>query len=141
MRILVVLAVPLVSFMLGLAPCAFPQATSGAILGHVTDSSGAVIVDAAVSAKNEATGITRTSSTDASGYALRSLIPGTYTVTVSKTGFKAISHRGVLLLIDQQLTLDFKLTVGNVTESVTVTGEAPVLQTRSAETGEVIQSK
>jgi len=141
MRKVILSAIALVGFALALVPAAFSQATTGNILGVVSDSSGAVIVGATATAKNEATGLTQSSETDATGFVLRNLPPGKYTVTVTKSGFKKVSHGGVLLLIDQQLALNFELPTGSVTESVTVTGEAPILQTHSVETGEVIQAK
>ena len=125
----------------GFVPRAFSQATSGTIQGRVKDSTGAGIVDAAVTAKNERTGLTRKVGTDADGYTLYNLPPGTYTITVAKAGFRTASRGGVLLLIDQKFRLDFELAPGSVTESVTVTGEAPILQTQTMETGEVIQSR
>ena len=125
----------------GFVPRAFSQATSGTIQGRVKDSTGAGVVDAAVTAKNERTGLTRKVGTDADGYTLYNLPPGTYTITVAKAGFRTASRSGVLLLIDQKFRLDFELVPGSVTESVTVTGEAPILQTQTMETGEVIQSR
>jgi outer membrane receptor protein involved in Fe transport len=136
-----ILLLALFCLVLGFGPRAFSQATSGTIQGVVKDSTGAGIVEAAVTAKNETTGLTRKVSTDANGYTLYNLPPGTYTITVAKAGFKGASHSGVLLVIDQKLRLDFELVPGSVTESVTVKGEAPLLQTQTMETGEVIQSR
>ena len=136
-----ILAVALSCLVWGCGPRAFSQATSGTVQGAVKDSTGAGIVEAAVTAKNETTGFTRKVTTDANGYTLYNLPPGTYTLTVAKAGFKKAAHSGLLLLIDQKLRLDFDLVPGSVTESVTVTGEAPILQTQTMETGEVIQSR
>ena len=141
MRRIVLPALVLACLALFTSPNAFSQSTTGAILGNVRDSSSAVIVGAEVTATNEATGLTQAAPNDAAGYALRNLPPGTYTVTVQKSGFKKVSHSGLLLLIDQQLVSDFTLPIGSAGDSVTVTGEAPLLQTQSAETGEVIQSQ
>jgi carboxypeptidase family protein/TonB-dependent receptor-like protein len=136
-----ILAIAVSCLTWGFGPRAFSQATSGTIQGLVKDSTGAGIVDAAVTAKNETTGLTRKAGTDASGYTLYNLPPGTYTITVAKAGFKTASRSGLLLVIDQKLRLDLELVPGSVTESVTVKGEAPLLQTQTMETGEVIQSR
>src|SRR3984893_15250827 len=136
-----VLALALSCLAWGFVPRAFSQATSGTIQGRVKDSTAAGIVDAAVTAKNESTGLTRKVGTDADGYTLYNLPPGTYTITVAKAGFRTASRSGLLLVIDQKFKLDFELVPGSVAESVSVTGEAPILQTLTMETGEVIQSR
>jgi len=141
MRRILLAAVAFVGLALISAPFTFSQATTGTILGQVTDSSGAVVTDATVTARNQATGLQQVSKSDGAGYTLWNLPPGTYSVSVTKDGFKNTTRKDALLLIDQKLRLDFTLAPGSVTDSVTVTAEAPVLQTRSVETGEVIQSK
>jgi hypothetical protein len=123
------------------AECGFGQATSGSILGRIADSTDAVVVDAEVIARNENTGLTQRSKTDSEGYLLRNLPPGPYTLTVSKAGFKTVTQSDVLLVVDQKLRLDFVLAPGSTNENVTVTGEAPLLQTQTVETGDVIQSR
>lgn len=121
---------------------AFSQATSGTILGRVTDAQQGVVVGAAVSAKNEQTGIVREGQTNGEGeYALTNLPPGTYTVTIGQQGFTTSVSSDNKLEIDQKLRLDVALTVGNVTEIVSVTAEAPLLQTQSSETGQVVETK
>jgi hypothetical protein len=141
MRRIIFLDLLLFFFLAGLSPSALSQATSGTILGRVTDTSGAVIVGAQVAATNEATGIVQDTKTEDTGYFLRSLVPGSYTLKVTKEGFKQASRKGIPLLIDQQLSVDFQLTAGSTSETVVVTSELPLLQTESAETGEVIQTK
>src|SRR5271170_33574 len=141
MRRIILSVMPVVCLSLILAPAVLGQATSGSIEGRVTDSSGAVVVGAEVTAKNPNTGLTQTSKTDNDGYLLRNLPPGTYSITVGKDGFKKVEQGGILLLIDQKLRLDFALAPGATTETVTVTSEASLLQTQSAETGEVIGTR
>src|SRR5277367_5116540 len=141
MRRLFFLTVVLGCFIIGSTPCAFSQATTGTILGRVTDTSGALVIGAEVVATNEATGVADTAKTTEAGYFLRNLLPGSYTVTVTMAGFKQELRRSVPLLIDQQLSVDFQLATGSTTETVTVTSDLPLLQTESAETGEVIQTK
>jgi hypothetical protein len=134
------LAVLWVCFMLGLAPCAFTQATTGSILGTVADASGAVIVGAEVTATNKATEFKQAGRSDSDGnYRLAHLVPGSYTVRVTMEGFKSLS-RSVDLLVDQQINLNLTLTVGAVGESVTVTAATPLLQTHSVDTGQVMET-
>ena len=126
---------------LALLPTANGQATSGSIQGLVNDPTGAVVVGAEVTARNQNTGLTQTSKTDSDSYVLRNLPPGTYAITVVKDGFKTVTQSGILLLIDQKLRLDFVLAPGSVSETVTVSTEAPLLQVQSVETGDVIQAR
>jgi len=141
MRRILFTATALIGFALLSVPYALTQATTGSFLGTVTDSSGAVVVNATVKAKNQATGLEQSSSTNSSGYTLWNLPPGTYTISVAKDGFKNVTQPDVLLLIDQKLRLDFSLAPGAASETVTVTTEAPLLQTETVETGDVIQSR
>jgi Carboxypeptidase regulatory-like domain/TonB dependent receptor len=118
------------------------QATSGSILGQVKDPSQAAIAGVVVTAKNEATGLEQRTQTDANGdYILSNLSPGSYTINISKTGFKSLARGPIKLLVDQKLRLDLELSVGEISEVIRVTNEAPLLQTQSADTGEVIQSR
>ena len=141
MRRMLVFVLTLSCFALVFRDSGFSQATSGSITGRVADSTGALVVDATVTATSQATHLKRTSRTNDSGYLLRDLPPGAYSMTVTKAGFKTASRERVLLEIDQKLKLDFELVPGSVTESVTVTGEVPLLQTQTMETGEVIWSR
>lgn len=118
------------------------QATSGSILGQVKDPARAAVADAVVTAKNDATGLEQKARADANGeYILPNLPPAVYTITVSKTGFKSLARSPIKLLVDQKLRLDFELAIGELSEVIKVTDEAPLLQTQSADTGEVIQSR
>jgi hypothetical protein len=118
------------------------QATSGSILGQVKDPSQAAIEGAVVTAKNEATGLEQRTQSDANGdYILSNLSPGFYTINISKTGFKSLARGPIKLLVDQKLRLDLELSIGEISEVIRVANEAPLLQTQSADTGEVIQSR
>jgi Carboxypeptidase regulatory-like domain/TonB dependent receptor len=118
------------------------QVTSGTILGQIKDPARAAVADADVTAKNEATGLEQKARADANGdYILHNLPPGVYTITVSKAGFKSLARSPIKLLVDQKLRLDFELAIGELSEVVKVTDEAPLLQTQSPDTGEVIQSR
>ena len=106
------------------------QVGSGTISGTVSDSTGAVLSGAKILIQNQDTGISRSLVADAAGrYTAPSLNPGNYTVTATAEGFQTEERRGVTLAVGQQAVIDMKLQVGAVTESVEVTGEAPLVQT------------
>jgi hypothetical protein len=118
------------------------QATTGSFVGSVTDPSDAIIVDAQVAATNQATGVAYSSSTDEHGnFSILHVPPGTYSVKASKAGFEVTSMRDVVLYIDQKQLLNFKLTVGKVSESITISVTSTGLQTQSMETSEVITTQ
>lgn len=115
------------------------QTTTGLITGVVTDKSGAVISSAKVTAVNNHTGISRTTETQGNGsYLFPQLLPGTYTVTVSKSGFASHQNNNVLLQVNQSVTLDFQLSVGVASQTVTVSSAPPALNTTSATISTVI---
>lgn len=125
-----------------LATWASAQGSFGAFRGVVTDPSGAVVVGATVTARNRATAIEQSATSDASGrFILSHLTPGTYTVSAAMSGFKTLSRPDLTLNIDQQIELDLALPVGATTDSVTVTASTPVLQTHSVDTGQVIETR
>ena len=115
------------------------QATTGQILGQVTDPTGAVIRGARITTTDEAKGVKFTGVTDGAGnYTVLSLPPGIYSVTVSAPGFAPARIDHAVLAIDQQLALNISLKVGSATTSVSVTEAPPVLQSTTAEVGTVI---
>src|SRR5215831_5744619 len=101
------------------------------LTGIVTDPSGAAVAAATVTASNVETGISRSVSTDPSGrYQLPELAVGEYDVSVAKAGFQTTIRHGVHLAVGQSAALDVGLTIGGVTEQVTVTGDvSPVSAT------------
>ena len=109
------------------------QSTSqGAIGGTVFDATGAVVGGAAVTMVNTGTNAQATAKTDASGnYSVRLVEPGTYTVTVSATGFEGFRADKVIVQVGQMTTVDAHLTVGSAAQTVEVTSEAPVLNLES----------
>jgi len=92
MRRMLVFVLTLSCFALVFRDSGFSQATSGSITGRVADSTGALVVDATVTATSQATHLKRTSRTNDSGYLLRDLPPGAYSMTVTKAGFKTASR-------------------------------------------------
>jgi hypothetical protein len=135
----VLLTVPLV---LGaLAPQAFGQ-TFGEISGLVSDTSGASIPGAAITVTNTQTNLVRTGeSNEVGNYNFPALPPGTYSVRVEKQGFQAEVRGGIELQVQQTARIDFRLNLGSVSETVEVTGGAPLLNTENATLGAVIENK
>src|SRR5689334_6858984 len=100
------------------------QTVSGQITGVLKDSSGAVLPGVTMTAKNLGTGFTRTMITNESGvYAMPSIPIGSYEVSAELPGFQKQIRSGITLNVDDNLRIDFSLTVGQASESVTVTGE------------------
>src|ERR1051326_1765434 len=119
------------------------QTVNGRINGPVSDSSGAVVPNAAVTITNTSTNATRTAVTDDSGfYTVTNLPVGTYTVTVERNGFKKANQTGNVLTADQRLTVNITLEAGNVTETVEVTTAAgETVNTTSGEVARVVDSR
>ncbi len=108
------------------------QTSQGRILGTVTDASGAVVINAKVMITNPATGTVRNIATSAAGeYAAPNLEPGSYVVAVTATGFEKAQHTAVRLEVAKDVRVDFKLVPGAITETMVVTGEAPMVDTTS----------
>jgi hypothetical protein len=106
---------------------------TASIAGTVTDQTGAVVPDADVSLVNDETQFTRAVKTNASGEYVASAIPtGSYSITVSKAGFEQLKRSGVELAVATTVTVDLRLNVGATTQTVDVSGSAPLLQTQTA---------
>lgn len=115
------------------------QATSGSIVGHVTDPSGALIPGADVTATNIDTHIAFHGVTDKTGtYDLLHVTPGNYEISASHAGFATQTTPQATVTIDQQLLQNFTLNVGEVSTVTTVSAAPTLLQTQTAETGTVI---
>ncbi len=115
------------------APAVHAQVLYGSIVGTVTDSSGAALPGATVAVEQTETKFSRELVTDASGiYQFTAVPSGTYTVSIKMNGFRTFS-RTVPVTLNSVARVDVKLEIGQVTESVTVSGESPVLQTDRAE--------
>ena len=110
--------------------------------GHVTDSQGAILPGAEVVVHNQGTGVdTKTITTGAGDYTVPYLQPGTYNITVRKTGFKTETKTNIVLNIEQTSTIDFPLSVGATSESVTVNASAAQIELSKADRGEVIDAE
>jgi len=124
------------------AGAVFGQESRASLIGRATDPSGAVIAGAAVRAVNVATNAAVVSTTNEGGYyEIPYLISGVYTVTVEMGGFKKAVREGVQLRTGDRISLDFQLTLGEVADSVVVTGETPQLETSSANMGLVMEQR
>jgi hypothetical protein len=118
------------------------QETRGTILGRVTDSSGAVIVGAKVTAINTTTQVQTFWATNASGdYLLPLLNPGTYDLTAKIAGFKTYRRLGIPVRVVDRVTIDIALEIGEISEQVKVVGEAPLIEAATASTGQVMDNK
>jgi len=105
---------------------------TGGISGTVTDPSGAVVPSATVNLKSNSTGETQTTTTGSTGlYNFPLLKPGNYTVSIAQSGFRGVTQK-IDVLLGQVTPVNIKLAVGNASETVEVTGTAPLLQTEDA---------
>lgn len=120
----------------------YGQSGFGSIAGKVADPSGAIIVGAKVTATNIATNVKIEHSTNALGdYQLLQLPPGNYHVEVGAAGFKTLKRSGVVVQVGDRITLNLAMEVGEISETVNVSAEAPLLRTQDAQLGEVISNK
>ena len=110
------------------------QVAGGTFTGRVTDASEAVLANAQVAAKNTATSVITTTTTNTAGiYNLNNLLPGVYDVTISATGFSTLVQSGVKLNVGAEMELNFSLRVGEMSQRVEVTTEVPSVQLTSSE--------
>ena len=122
--------------------CAAVWAQTSQINGSIKDPSGSAIPGAAVKATQTANGVVRNTTSGADGnYALPNLPIGPYQVEVTKEGFSKYNQTGIVLQIDSNLTVDVGLTVGAVSEQVTVESSAAQVETRSTAIGSVVTNQ
>ncbi len=119
----------------------YGQQTNAILVGTVTDSSGAVVAGATVTATNNQTGVQRDTRSDVTGnYSIPFLPAGEYRVTTSAAGFRRNEVLQLVLQVGQTARMDFQLEVGEVTQNVSVDAHAVALQTENAAVGTVIDS-
>ncbi|HSS20879.1 MAG TPA: TonB-dependent receptor [Pyrinomonadaceae bacterium] len=134
----------LVVFILALAVAALgqSQATTGNIEGRVLDPKDAAVPGATVTATSQQTGLERTATTDDQGvFAISFLVPGLYTVKANASGFTQTEAREVVVTVGGKTPLDVRLSVGGATGSVTVSSEAPVVETNLSSVSTTINSR
>ena len=125
-----------------LAIPSFAQKTSGEIRGTVTDSSGAVVAGAEVSATNSGTGSTRTATTnDSGGYAVLDLQDGVYEVRIKKSSFKESITKNVELHVSSTAIVNAALEIGGASETMIVEASGVQVQTDSAVVGEIVDGR
>ena len=118
------------------APHAQAQSTGGRIRGTVTDESGGAIVGAKVTLTNEDTNVSREMPTSGTGAYLFLEVPvGNYDVDVNQQGFKKYARKGIVLALNQIVTVDVTLQVGSNVDTVEVTGAPPVIDTTTTQLG------
>jgi hypothetical protein len=131
----------LTSVLLFAALTVYSQGGLGTVRGTVTDRTGAVVPGAKIAVTNVETNLRTEAQSDSSGvYQVFQLRPGIYELAVEAAGFKRLSRQGILVQVADNLTVDLSLEVGGLSESVTVTGDAPLIRTADAQTGEVINN-
>jgi len=118
------------------------QVTTATLSGVVTDQSGATVPGATVTIRSAETDAARTILTDSGGrYRAPGLEPGTYEMSVELQGFQSSRHAGISLSVGQNATLDVKLSVGRMEDVVTVTGEAPVIDTTRSSVSAIVDAQ
>lgn len=124
------------------AAAMFGQTYQGGVRGQVTDAQGADIPRVRVVLTNEATKIGRVSVTNSAGqYVFPAVEPGTYALSLSASGFTGIERHGIVVGVQQFLTLDFEMSVGSVNQTVVVTAAVPLINVSNASNGQVLDTQ
>ena len=120
----------------------FGQSNQASISGVITDAQGAAVPGVAVKMSNIETGLLYSAVTNQAGfYSIPALPVGVYSLSAERQGFRKYVHQGIALSTGQTLGLDMKLELGAVTETVNVTGEVPLVETRTSDLSHLIESK
>jgi len=118
------------------------QSTNASLTGRITDPKKAVITQATVTVINTGTGIRYRGLTNETGeYYVSNLPPGRYRIEVEKLGFKAVIQSGVMLHVQDAVEVNFEMTLGSASESVTVEGESSPLDTESSTVGTIVEQR
>src|SRR5437879_6414858 len=132
----------LIAVIVAMAAPALAQKDAGSIVGTVRDQSGAVVSHAKVTVADVERGSTFEATTnDAGEYVASPLRVGQYTVTVEHSGFKKAVSAPVNLDVQQRIAVNVTLQIGQISESIEVTGAAPLLETETSELGQVVDNK
>lgn len=118
------------------------QIGAATLTGIVSDSAGAAVPGAAIIVTSQSSGLRRSAVSDLNGhYTVPTLTPGVYDVRVELSGFRTLRQSGIRVSTGETVPLDLQLSVGAVSESVTVTGDAPLLRSAGANLGQVIDNR
>ncbi len=124
------------------APDARAQTTGATLTGTITDPSGAAIPGAHLVLDNTGTGADRLLNSNGRGeYTLTALPPGAYTLNVTRDGFQSYQQQGIVLTVSEQATANVVLTVGATENTVTVTANASVINTTTAEISNIVNER
>src|SRR5580700_4790471 len=127
---------------LAVAGIAFAQYTTAGLGGTVSDPSGAAVVDAKVSIQNLDTGLQRVTQTGSRGtFSFTALPVGRYQIVVEKQGFTKYVQSGIILVLDETANVPIQLNVGNLSQEVTVSADAELLNTQSGTVGQLIDQR
>ncbi len=128
--------------LLGLAPSLAHAQATGSVSGTAKDESGAVLPGVTIEARNTATNDVRSATTGPDGYYTIQLVkPGSYVVTASLSGFSTFSRSGVRVGVSETSSVNVSLKVGGQTETIEVTGDAPLIETSNATLGVLIDEQ
>jgi hypothetical protein len=115
------------------------QGNVGSIIGIVRDPAAASIPGATVTVRNAETGLrVKTQSDRVGSYQLLQLVPGPYEMTVEAAGFQSLERKGIIVRVADRVTLNVALSIGQVSERITITEAAPLLRTQDVQQGEVV---
>ncbi|MCI0717753.1 MAG: carboxypeptidase regulatory-like domain-containing protein, partial [Acidobacteria bacterium] len=121
---------------------AYAQTATATLLGQITDPAGARVAGAEITATHLGTGERRTTASDVSGsYLLAALPVGSWKVEARMSGFKTFVREGVVLDVNRNARVDIQLAIGEVTETVQVTGDAPLVDTHQVQMGALVDSR
>ena len=124
------------------SPCLWGQASTGSLLGRITDGTGAVLPNARISVLNTETNVHYDSVSNSAGdYLVPYLTPGTYELKVEASGFKSYQRPGIGIQQAAAITVNVQMEVGANTEVVNVSSAVPLIDTSTASTGEVVESQ
>ena len=140
-RLTMAMTVASAVFALCFATSAAAQSSQGGLRGIVKDAQG-VIPGVSVTLLNESNGVSRETITNERGeYSFPAIDPDTYTVKVAVQGFRSFERKGVKISTQQFVGLDIQLEVGTLAETITVTADAPLIESTNASVGGVIDTK
>src|SRR5579884_3144654 len=121
---------------------ALAQTTGGRLLGRITDPTGALLGGTKVTLTNEATGVTQTTQSNKTGdYQFVEVPVGRYSLQVDQQGFKTAVKKGIVVEINQVVTMNMTMQIGEAKEVVEVTSEAPLVDTTSTQLGAVVNER